>query len=281
MGIYDRDYYQEPQPGMRIGGNFSIVTKLIILNSVIYFADALFFEGQLCHSLALKSNLVQQPWKCWELLTYGFAHDPSNIVHLLGNMFCLWFFGRDVEPIYGGSKFLGFYLTAIIFAGVIGGVGESLVRGSWGTMLGASGGVAAVIILYVCHFPRRELLFWGVIPIRAWMLGVMFLLWDFVGTFDPKSTVAHTAHFAGAAYGYFFFRTKWDLSLLVPGAGLIRRLRRPKVRIHQPDAAEEDSMSVEVDRILEKIGQTGEGSLTAKERDVLQRASRRYQRKHR
>ncbi|NIL96038.1 MAG: rhomboid family intramembrane serine protease [Planctomycetales bacterium] len=281
MGIYDRDYYQDTAPGMRIGGNLSMVTKLVILNAAIYLLDVLFLNEQLTHALALHSDLIRQPWRCWELVTYGFVHSPDSVIHILGNMFCLWFFGRDVEPIYGKVRFLWFYLTAIVLAGLVGGVGEGLLSGHLVKLIGASGGVSAIVILYVCHFPRRTLLIWGILPMPAWMLGVFFLLVDFLGTFRGDSNVAHTAHLAGAAYGYLFYRYQWDFSRLVPGSGGWRRLRRrPQVRIHQGDQ-DEDALSSEVDRILEKIGRQGESNLTASERKTLQQASRRYQQKHR
>ncbi|MDH3716998.1 MAG: rhomboid family intramembrane serine protease [Planctomycetota bacterium] len=280
MGIYDREYYQEQAPGMHLGGNYSMVTNLVIVNAVIYLVD-MFMKGGLTETLALQSDLIQQPWRCWELVTYGFVHSQDNVIHILGNMFCLWFFGRDVEPIYGKVRFLWFYLTAIIIAGLVGGLGERLLSGHAVILLGASGGVAAIVILYVFHFPKRTLLVWGILPMRAWVMGVIFLLWDFFNTFNANSNVAHTAHLAGAAYGYLFFRTHWDFSRLFPGSGTWRRLRsRPRVRIHEPDS-DEDSLSSEVDRILEKIGRQGESSLTASERKTLEQASRRYQQKHR
>ena len=32
MGIYDRDYFQEPQRGIQIGGDRTMVTNLILIN---------------------------------------------------------------------------------------------------------------------------------------------------------------------------------------------------------------------------------------------------------
>ncbi|NIP86186.1 MAG: rhomboid family intramembrane serine protease, partial [Planctomycetales bacterium] len=251
------------------------------VNAVIYLVDVLFLNEQLTNALALKSDLIHQPWQCWELVTYGFVHSPTNIVHILGNMFCLWFFGRDVEPIYGKVRFLWFYLTAIVVAGLVGGLGERLLSGRPIILIGASGGVSAIVIVYVFHFPKRTLLIWGILPMPAWMLGVLYLLFDFVGTFRGDTNIAHSAHLAGAAYGYLFYRTQWDLSRVVPGPGRWRWLRgRPRVRIHQPER-DEDALAGEVDRILEKIGREGEGSLTAGERRTLEKASRRYQQKHR
>ena len=56
--------------------------------------------------------------------------------------------------------------------------------------------------------------------------------------------------------------------------------RRPKLKIHDPDAKEHE-LSEQVDRILKKISREGEASLSKKERRVMEQASKRYQKKHR
>jgi hypothetical protein len=117
-----------------------------------------------------------------------------------------------------------------------------------------------------------------VIPVRAWVLGVLFLLYDFVGTFSD-SHIAHGAHLVGAACGWIYYRTGWDLSRWLPSRErLNRRRRQPKVRIHDPDS---ESLGQEVDRLLAKIGREGEASLTRKERKTLERASARYKNRNR
>jgi hypothetical protein len=90
---------------------------------------------------------------------------------------------------------------------------------------------------------------------------------------------------AGAAYGAFYFRTGLSLGRLAPEGGSLPRLkmprfRKPQLKVHDPEEYE-DQLSEEVDRILAKIQAQGQDSLTAKERRALERASRRYQQKHR
>ena len=169
MGIYDRDYYQEERPGLKLGGPRLMVTNLVIINVAIWLVDIVFFSQnhELSTFLSLKPGLFNAHWHVWELLTYGFAHSPNNILHILFNMFVLWFFGRDVEGIYGKQKFLAFYLTAIVLSGLVGTFLEPILKGNLAIILGASGGVTAVLILYIVHFPRRTLLFWGVFPMRT------------------------------------------------------------------------------------------------------------------
>ena len=281
MGLDSRDYYQEPSPGYRFGGGPSsggqgrlMVTQLVIINAVVYLFEILFDQARFTETyLALDSGLFVTNWKLWQIITYGFVHSRNDIFHILGNMFCLWFFGRDVEGIYGKRAFLAFYLSTIAIAGVLGLYSQQLLAGTAVSLLGASGGVAGVIILYICHFPQRTLLLYFVIPVRAWVLGLIFLVYDFVGTFSDTH-VAHTAHLVGAACGWIYFKTGWDLSRWIPNRKKFRQFGpRRKVRIHQP---KQDPLAEEVDRLLAKINREGSASLSRKERRTLERASQQY-----
>ncbi len=46
-----------------------------------------------------------------QLFTYMFLHDPSGITHIFFNMFSLWMFGRILERVWGGKRYLLFYLV--------------------------------------------------------------------------------------------------------------------------------------------------------------------------
>lgn len=281
MGLDSRDYYQEPSPEHRFGGGPSsggqgrlMVTQLVIINAVVYLFEILFDQARFTETyLALDSGLFVTNWKLWQIITYGFVHSRNDISHIFGNMFCLWFFGRDVEGIYGKRAFLAFYLSTIAIAGILGLYSQQLLAGTAVSLLGASGGVAGVIILYICHFPQRTLLLYFVLPVRAWVLGLIFLVYDFVGTFSDTH-VAHTAHLVGAACGWIYFKTGWDLSRWLPTRKKFRQSGpRRKVRIHQP---KQDPLAEEVDRLLAKINREGSASLSRKERRTLERASQQY-----
>jgi len=285
MGLDSRDYYQDSSPEYRGGGppyggpsygsqGRLMVTQLVIINALVYVFEILFDQTHFTETyFALDSGLFVTNWKLWQIMTYGFVHSRNDIFHILGNMFCLWFFGRDVEGIYGKQRFLAFYLSTIAIAGVLGLYSQELLTGGRVSLLGASGGVAGVIILYICHFPHRTLLLYFVLPVRAWVLALIFLIYDFFGTFSDTH-VAHAAHLVGAACGWIYYRTGWDLSRLLPSRERVQRFgSRRKVRIHRP---KQDFLAEEVDRILAKINQEGEASLTNKERRTLQRASQQY-----
>jgi membrane associated rhomboid family serine protease len=276
MGIYDRDYYQGDERSSWFAGR-SMVVNLILVNVAIFIADLL-FDQQVSETLSLKSDLFQKPWQFWQLLTYGFVHDPNDLRHILFNMFGLWLFGSDVETIYGRAEFLRLYLVTIVLAGLAW-VLSTLAADSSGVLLGASGGVMGMMMLFVMHFPRRIFYIWGILPLPAWALGVIYVFFDLMGAAHNTDNVAHVAHLTGAAFGFIYYRAHLNLGRLVPRRLSWSALRwRPKLRVHDPDREAPD-LNQQVDQILEKISREGESSLTKGERRTLEEASRRYQRR--
>ena len=130
--------------------------------------------------LAISGDTLMKPWMWWQFLTYGFTHDVGSINHLLFNMIGLFVFGRDVEYRLGRKEFLRFYLIAVILGGIVGSV-THLLDGNAGLTIGASGAVIGTSILFACFFPNRELLLMLVIPVKAWVMAIIFITVDLAG----------------------------------------------------------------------------------------------------
>jgi len=286
MGIYERDYYQGEQSGIQLGGPRTMVATIVLINVAVYLVQILTRQeepnvGWFTDTFKMHGDLLQRPWLFYQLLTYGFLHAPFDLWHILMNMLGLWFLGREVESLYGRREFLWLYLSAIVFAGLVWVAAENVAgqASPFQGMLGASGGVVAVVLLFILNFPRRTLMLFPIpIPIPAWVVGVGILAYNLFGAAggNQDSNVAFIAHLGGALYAFIFFRTRWSLLRLVPG-GLKMKLRRgPRLRVHSPQDREEKS-NQQVDEILKKIQQHGQESLTRKERRILEEASRRYQ----
>jgi membrane associated rhomboid family serine protease len=275
MGIYDRPYYREDDSGGLLGGRTMVVN--IILFTVGCYVAQLLFPG-IENWLALSSGVITHPWRLGQLLTYGFMHDRNNIFHVAFNMLFLWFCGREIEAIYGPREFLRVYLTLIVMSGLVWAV-SVLPNPQSLPLVGASGGVTGIMMLYTLHFPRRLIYIWGVLPVPVWAMMAFFLIGDFMDTAKrlPGDYVAHIAHLAGALFGFIYFRSGWNLGHFVPERWT-EILKRPRLKLHDPEPEEPD-LSRQVDQILEKIHRQGEASLTKKERQTLEEASRRYQRR--
>jgi hypothetical protein len=198
-------------------------------------------------------------------------------------MFALWMFGRDIEAIYGGKEFLKLYLMLLLAGSVGWAIANRFFMGTPLDMpcVGASAAVTGVVLLYIFYYPHRTLLLFFVLPVPAWLVGVGMILYDVWGAVAVGGHVAHGAHLAGAALAYAYYHWRWNFSALWDRLTQpLQRLGRPRLRVHQPPSgpsADEAKLSGEVDRILEKIHREGEASLTRKERQILEDASRQYQ----
>ncbi|MFO0911939.1 MAG: rhomboid family intramembrane serine protease [Pirellulales bacterium] len=283
MGIYDRDYYQDRQPGVRLGMPHSIVGQLILANVAVFLATVLTDPKWISNTFALWPSDLTQPWMWWRLLTYGFLHDSSMAMHIVSNMLGLFFFGREIETIYGPRKFLGFYLTAIIVSGFVW-LLLAQPLGKVAPVIGASGAVTAVVMLFIFHYPHRTVLMNMLIPVPAWVMGGLLILYNMVGLRSPGNRIAFDVHLAGAAYAWLFFRTQWEFGSLLGAGGWKISLprRKPSLKIHDParsagsarSVKPSESLAEQADAILDKLHREGESSLNARERRILEDYSR-------
>ena len=214
MGIYDREYYRdEDQPrGFRVpAGGYSMVIILMVINGVLFLLNMFTQDNLLTTTLSLQADDIFKPWLWWKFLTCGFAHSSRTNsyglpMHILGNMFVLWMFGRDVERVYGRWEFLRIYLVAIVLGSVVWALRTHYTTDVPYYLLGASGAVAAVLILFVCHFPKRTVLFMFFIPMPVWVLGVFVILINLFGVQAENTNVAYDVHLVGIGFAFAYFK---------------------------------------------------------------------------
>ena len=292
MGIYDRDYERNggfgQTTGLRLDGPRTLTTNLVLLTFGIYLLQ-IFTQvgprdyGWFTNLGSLYADVFQRPWRIFEFLTYGFLHDPGDLRHIIFNMIGLWFFGRTVEQRYGRSEYLAFYLAAIVFAGFVWCVAQWGMYGSQvhAGMLGASGGLSAILILFALNFPKQMIYIWGILPVPAWAFAIFFVGSDVMGALNRSGDVAYTAHLGGALFGFLYYRFGWRVSSWLPSSFSLPKVGGgSKLRIHDPE--DDDSETDQrVDEILKKIQEQGQDSLTRRERRVLEKASQEYQKKRR
>lgn len=320
MGIYDREYYRDESGGSGLFSGLAPVTRLLIIsNLAIFLFQFLTGNDWLTLTFSAHSDQIFEQFHVWQLVTYAFLHDTHSIWHIALNMLILFFVGREVEPIYGPREFARFYLGGAVVAGLVWSLIDYFgpTHGHQSILLGASGAVCAVLIVFVLHYPQREFWIWGVLPVRAWMLLAFYvgqeifnvlaqLKYQRQGIMPPGANIAYTAHLAGYAYGWFYKSSGFRWGRILNFSFL---QRRPRLRIVPPEPRErayprpsvsespapfsggpsrssssstvlaEDQFDARLDEILAKIAREGRDSLTDDEHRVLQEASRRAQNK--
>lgn len=140
-------------------------------------------------------------WRIWQFLTYAFLH--GGLLHVGGNMFFLYLFGRNVNDRLGHVGYAAFYF----FACILSGLGHTLLDpSSMVPTLGASGAVAAVTGAYLVLYPQTLItvvyffFFIGAIEVPA-IYFIAFKLIFVDNVLYRDANIAHDAHLTGYAYG--------------------------------------------------------------------------------
>ena len=91
------------------------IKHLIIINVILFVAPQL-LKLDLTNILGLQFP-KNEHFGIWQYLTHMFMH--GSFAHILFNMYGLWAFGTPLEQMWGKKKFIFFYFSAGIGAGLI------------------------------------------------------------------------------------------------------------------------------------------------------------------
>ena len=133
----------------------------------------------------------------WQLVTYGFLHDPSSFTHIFFNMFAVYMFGSALEQFFGTRYYVTLYFVSIVAAGLTQ-LGANELLGPSATV-GASGGVYGLLLAFAMYFPQqRIMLLFPPIAMPAWVAVTGYAALElFLGVTGTQAGVAHFAHLGG------------------------------------------------------------------------------------
>jgi membrane associated rhomboid family serine protease len=186
---------------------FSITLIIIIITCLISYT-------------ALNNQKVQEDMLFWpaeissrnqyyRFFSYGLIH--ADYGHLILNMISLWSIGTALEqkifshPIFFDEKgrliYLVLYITGILVAPI---PDYFMNRNNYAyRALGASGAVSAVIFAFILLEPTARLMLL-VIPMPAYIFGIVFVVLSTVMARRGGDNIGHGAHLTGAIYGLVF-----------------------------------------------------------------------------
>ena len=214
------------------------IKHLIIINVILFVAPQL-LRLDFTNMLALHFP-ANEHFGLWQYISHMFMH--ASVSHILFNMYGLWAFGTPLEQMWGRKKFLFFYFSAGLGAGLIytlvnyyqfnaaletlmsSGISQNEIlelmnptkmyqNEDLQTMnqlyntpaIGASGAVYGVLAAFGLYFKDAKLaLIFLPIPIAAkYFIPVMILGDLFFGmTKYSVGNIAHFAHIGGALIGF-------------------------------------------------------------------------------
>jgi membrane associated rhomboid family serine protease len=183
----------------------TVIFALLVANGLLFAAQQLQPEFLLYNFALWPAGSPRPEFHIWQLLSYGFLH--GNLNHIFFNMFGLWMFGRDIERMMGARRFLIYYLTCVIGAGIV----QLTVAGTQGGIyptIGASGGVFGILLAFALAFPNRVImLLFPPIPMKAKYFVLMYgLLELYLGLSGGAPGVANFAHLGGMFFGFMLIQ---------------------------------------------------------------------------
>ena len=212
--------------------NIPTITKnLLIINVLMFVATFVFQRGgiDLNDVLGLHFFMASE-FHLYQLLTYMFMH--GGLQHIFFNMFALWMFGCVVENVWGPKKFLFYYISCGIGAGLI----QELVQyisyfviddlGNYDyvnlngvsvtvdyylnqlTTVGASGAIYGILLAFGMLFPEERIFIFPLpVPIKAkWFILAYVAIELFSALGTSGDGVAHFAHLGGMLFGFLMIR---------------------------------------------------------------------------
>jgi membrane associated rhomboid family serine protease len=252
----------------------SVVVNIIWANVIVYFLFlilGIFPFGQTLFNL-FSFNPHQPIYiSFYSLVTNIFLH--AGFMHLLGNMLWLYFVGTILEDLIGSKHIVRLF--------IFGGISGSLIyfifaqlTGISGLLVGASGGIAALLIATALYAPNYRVFLLGIVEIELRWIVIIKIFFDVVGLLFTYNIGGNLAHIGGYLFGLAYIteiKGIWNFPKFNYSAFNRKPKRSATVNINHSKSPSQE----EIDAILDKISANGYDSLTAKEKEKLFSASKK------
>ena len=164
---------------------------IVALNVLVFFISNYVYP-YLTYMLALMPlRIIAEPSSCYTFVSYMFVH--GSIYHLFSNMLGLVIFGTILERRIGSKEYLLFYFLTGTLSGVLSFLFYYLTGSYFVFLLGASGALYAVMLLFAVFFPDAMVFVFGIIPMRAITLVVFYFIIEFASSFASDG-ISHITH---------------------------------------------------------------------------------------
>ena len=282
--------------------NGDILIKLIFINIGVFLIIKIlgvFFTlfkietFDVLQYLAIPSQPVILLHRFWTPLTYMFVHE--GFWHILFNMLWLYWFGKIFLEYFSGRNLGSVYVLgglsgALLYVAAFNLIPYYLDLGnSW--MIGASASVMAIVMAAAFFRPELQLNLFLLGRIKIIYIAIFVFVLDFISLDDLSNPGGHLAHIGGAIAGYLFaieYRKGKDITngiaKMIDSLTNLFKKKPKKSRLkvsHQRSESDSDynyrkhQEQEEIDRILDKLKQSGYSSLSAEEKRKLFDASKK------
>ncbi|MEL3906192.1 MAG: rhomboid family intramembrane serine protease [Treponema sp.] len=181
--------------------------KIAALNIFILFLTA--NSSYFYRLFALTPILMVRAHMYWQVFTYQFLH--GDFWHLFSNMLGILIFGTAVEKKIGSREFLLFYLLTATLCGVAACAGYLLIGFERVSLIGASGAVFAVLYLFAVLYPDSTIFVFGLIPMPAPILVIIYGCMEVYDMLFTHDSVAHSVHLSGLFFAWLYIRVRFRI----------------------------------------------------------------------
>jgi len=282
------------------------LVKIILFNCIVFFLISLLNVFFVLFSitdqfryfsnlwLALPPDIIQAIFKPWTFITYQFMH--ASVMHIAFNMIVLYWSGRIFQDFLGNHRLLPVYILGGIAGGLLYLAAFQIfpylqeMQPRLG-MVGASASVFAILVAIGTYLPNFtvHLIFFGGVRLKYIILILIAI--DLI-SLAGSNAGGHFAHLGGALFGYLYTSQLsygrdiglWAGNIIDKIKGVIfgGSAKSTGFKVHKnenftekQDRKKKEVSQEEIDRILDKIAQSGYNSLTEAEKEILFKASNR------
>ncbi len=268
------------------------VFLFVVINLIYFFGNSLFLNNYIINNLAVPSAIDQLIFRPWTLFTYFFTHE--DLMHILYNMLCLYWFGIILNDFLNGKKLLALY----ILGGLAGALSYIFIynvlpyfAGANAHMIGASASVYAIVVGAATLAPDYRIFLIFIGPVKIKYVALVYVFLSFIST-TGSNAGGNIAHLGGALLGFLFVTqlkkgNDWskpvtnitqffeDLFNKKNHLKVIRRRKASTKKTPTRNKKTPNDNQETVDAILDKISESGYEKLSAEEKQILFEASQR------
>ena len=139
----------------------------VTLGSAIVYLLSIFDQSYTLYNLLCFNRELILQGQIWRLFTYVFTYDAGHLLLTAIALFCYFTLGRTIEMVWGTFRFNLFYLSGVVlmdvFCLVIGGQADVFYLNT------------SLFLAYATMFPDAKFLFLYIIPVKAWIFGMVDL----------------------------------------------------------------------------------------------------------
>lgn len=278
----------------------SLLIKLIYINLAVFVLVRLTmgiitigggYPDVILNWLALPADYDRLITRPWTIFSYMFLH--YSFFHILFNLIALYWLGQIFMSYLGEKKLLSVYLLGGLSGAAIYFISYNVFDGlelvnSKAMVLGASGAVFSIMVAIAFIAPRHKVYLPFISLIELKWIVLIFLGLDLL-SLPGSNTGGHIAHLGGAIFGWLYATqhrkgnniASWFEKLIKNLEDFIKSFSKAKVsytstqgRKKRPETdieynARKKAEQDEINKILDKVAESGYESLSRREKEIL------------